>query len=358
MNTFFELIQVAIGNREEMSAVPQSREEWNDLMTVASQHNLLGITFPVIDEFHDKYDVPLGIYTRWAMAAEKLKDRNRAFQQACIHLHAKFLESGFRVCVMKGQAAAALYPNPDLRHCGDIDLWAEGGREKVMTFLKSRFPLRKILYIHADVQMLKGINTEVHFTPSWLNSPLGNKRLQQYFKAKEKEQFGNFRPELGFCTLTLGFNVVYMLQHIYRHVLEAGIGLRQLLDYYYLLKALPESEKDAAVQDLEQLKMEGFAAGVMYVLQEAFCMERKDMIVEPDPVLGSFLLGEIMLSGNFGRYDPRNTKGKGRISHIASKITRALRFLRYFPSEVLWMPWFMTWQYFWRRKHNYLYKGR
>ena len=360
MDVFFELIQTALGARNSLSVLPKTRDEWEDLYSKVARHNLLGLTFPVIDHIHDEDVVPLGVYSRWAMVTEKIQKKNDALLKACRQIHAKFLENGARVCVMKGQAVAALYPHPELRHCGDIDLWMEGGREKVMEFLKPRFPVLDVLYIHADVQMIKGLHTEVHFTPSWLNSPIGNRRLQKYFKSKEKEQFEHFDPQLGFCTLTLGFDLVYILQHIYRHVMEAGIGLRQLMDYYYVLKSASGTELTIARQDLKHLHMLGFASGVMYVLKEVFSLEERYMVAEPDPAMGAFLLDEIMRSGNFGRYDSRNAdpKSTGRAGRIKSKITRSFRFLKFFPSEVLWMPWFMTWQYLWRRRNGYLRKGR
>lgn len=151
-----------------------------------------------------------------------------------------------------------------------------------------------------------------------------------------------------------------MLIHIYRHFLEEGIGLRQLLDYHYVLKALPESDRAAVCCDLETLGFKKFAAGVMYILQEVFRTPASIMLVEPDEKFGRFLLEEVMVSGNFGRFDPRNAhaKGEGKLQHTCRKVNRSLRFMRYFPGEVFWMPGFMLWQYLWRRKNNYLYKGR
>lgn len=35
---------------------------------------------------------------------------------------------------------------------------------------------------------------------------------------------------------TLSFNVIYILSHLYRHVFTEGIGLRQLLDYYFVIE--------------------------------------------------------------------------------------------------------------------------
>ena len=360
MNAFFELIQVAIGVREDLSAYPATRDEWEDLFKTVGEHNLLGITFPVIDDLHDRIEVPLGVYSRWAMVAEKTVKKNEAHRQACKRLYETFLADGIRSCILKGQAAATLYPRPELRQSGDIDIWTVGERDEVVEYLRERYPLKKIVYHHCDASIFKGISVEVHFTPTWMNSPRRNKRLQEYFKASGPEQFEHLDDTLGCCAPTLRFHAVYMLIHIFRHFLDEGIGLRQLLDYYYVLKAMDAQEKAAVNADLESLGFSGFAAGVMYILQEVFCAPRDIMLVAPDSRLGSFLLDEVMASGNFGRYDPRNAhdKNEGKIGHTRRKLTRALRFLKYFPTEVLWMPGFMVWQYFWRRSHNYLYKGR
>ena len=230
----------------------------------------------------------------------------------------------------------------------------------MVDFLRARFPVKKVVYHHCDVQIIKGTGVEVHFTPSWMNSSISNARLQRWFSEQSAAQFSNLDPQLGFCVPTLRFDAVYMLIHIYRHVLEEGIGLRQLLDYYYLLHRLTEADRQAAVEELRHLKLLRFAGAVMFVLQEVFGMQAGVMYVAPDKRWGAFLLDEILRSGNFGRYDPRNShkKGEGIIAHTFRKLRRNLHFLGYFPSEVLSMPFFMCWQYLWRRKHNYLYKGR
>lgn len=360
MEKFFGLVQMALGHQNSLPVVPASRDEWEELYAAVGKHNLLGVTFPAIDALHDTVDVPLGVYSRWAMATEKIEARNRYQRESCAKLYKGFMDHGFRSCVLKGQAAGALYPDPALRQGGDIDIWVEGERQTIVDFLRASFSVQKVVYHHCDVKMIKGIGVEVHFTPSWMNAFCANKRLQRWFSSHSDEQFSNFSESLGFSVPTLHFNAVYFLIHIYRHVLEEGIGLRQLLDYYYLLEHLSDTDRAAVLEDLKYLKLRKFAAAVMYVLKEVFMLDDSCLLMPPDPALGSFLLDEILQSGNFGKDDPRNAhkKGEGIIAHTLRKLRRNLRFLFYFPSEVISMPLFMCWQYFWRRKHAYLYKGR
>lgn len=360
MDIFFELIQMAIGRRESLSRLPQDRPEWEALYAAVAKHSLLGITFPVIDRLHDETEVPLGVYSRWAMIAMKIAKRNEAQIEQCRSLNERFSAAGFRSCVLKGQSAALRYPDPSRRHSGDIDLWVEGDRRKVVDYLRSVCKLGKIVYHHCDAELVRNMGVEVHFMPSWMNAPLANRRLQRWFDSEADGQFSNFNPELGFCVTTTPFDAVYMLIHIYRHVLEEGIGLRQLLDYYYVLKVLDDGQREKVRADLRKLKLDRFAASVMYLLQQVFCMEDSFCLFPADAREGSFLLDEVLQSGNFGRLDPRNAheKGEGVVAHGKRKFGRGLRYLAHYPSEVLWMAPFMVWQYFWRRRNGYLYKGR
>lgn len=356
MNTFFELIQVAMGVRDKLSAIPQDRAEWEALYSVAGRHNLLAFTFPVIDRLHDEVEVPLGVYSRWAMVCEKIIQKNKRMNEACRQLYNGFLEEGFRSCILKGQAAAAYYPRPELRHCGDIDIWLEGGEKRIMDYIKPRYPIRVVFYHHCEVAMLKGINVEAHFMPSWMNSPLADRRLQKYFDSVAEEQFGHYDEALGFCVPARHFDAVYLLIHIYRHLLDEGIGLRQLLDYYYVLKALDPQDRSIAIADLKKLKLMKLAAGVMSVMKEVFNLDEELMLCPPDEKQGAFLIEEIMASGNFGRFDERNrhVEHEKRVMHARRKLTRAMRYLAYYPSEVLSIPVFMVRHYFWRLFRGYL----
>ncbi len=63
---------------------------------------------------------------------------------------------------------------------------------------------------------------------------------------------------------------------IYRHLLDEGVGLRQLVDYYYILQHSSESERQEAVVTLTSFRMKRFVGAVIYVMQEVLGMEEKE----------------------------------------------------------------------------------
>ncbi len=158
---------------------------------------------------------------------------------------------------------------------------------------------------------------------------------------------------VGFLIESLALNEVII--HIYRHLFHEGIGLRQLMDYYYVLhQGFTEKEREETMHVLCELKMKRFASAVMWVMQKAFEMEDIYLITKPNKIEGQFLLNEIMRSGNFGQYDKlmlRKSK-ESDLSYGLRKIKRNLRFVQSYPSEVLWSPIFKIWHFFWRKKNN------
>ena len=53
----------------------------------------------------------------------------------------------------------------------------------------------------------------------------------------------------------VSFNLVFAMVHIYRHFFSEGIGLRQLKDYYFILKLSTSEERAKAMNTFERLHM-------------------------------------------------------------------------------------------------------
>ena len=139
---------------------------------------------------------------------------------------------------------------------------------------------------------------------------------------------------------TMSFNVIYILSHLYRHIFTEGIGLRQLLDYYFVLVKSEErrvKNLTALQRELKYLGLWKFAGAVMYVLHE-----------------GRFLLAEIMQGGNFGQYDTRlgSKENEGKLHRYLRMSLRNLRFVKHYPTEALSEPLFRTWFALWKKIHG------
>ncbi len=226
----------------------------------------------------------------------------------------------------------------------------------VIAYCRQFVPDAKACYHHIDFLKAGDIPVEVHYRPSWLNSPFHNRRLQRYFLEHADAQFSNLQPQ-GSAAPTWEFNVVFLLSHIANHLLHEGIGLKQVIDYYYLLRSQTERRSiDSYEQEFRRLGLLSFARQLMWVLCQVLGLDEQLLVARQDERRGRLLLSEMLAGGNFGMHDDRLLSGSyssGLKSNL-QRVVRDLRMMRYFPSESLWEPAFRIWHYFWRRKHRSL----
>lgn len=354
VNLFFELLKVAIGKDVKLSASPNV-DEWTGIFDLAQQQTLVGVMFEGIERLPADQRPPRTLLLQWYALTERIKQANRLLNRRAVETVRYFAENGFDACVLKGQGVATYYPNSLLRTSGDIDIWLGGERERIYGFARARVGVQGLTYHHIHYPLYKDVEVEVHTTPGCLSSPRLNRKLQRYFKAFFSEQNAHHvaLPD-GVGEIphpTVEFDLVYLLLHMYKHLTGEGIGLRQMMDYYYVLQQpLSEEARQQVVRRIEDFKMMRFARATMYVMREVFGLEEEYLLVALDEKAGRFLLDEIMQAGNFGKYDARLKRKRNETAwfRLVRSLRRNVRFLRYYPNEVLWNPVFRTWQYLWR----------
>lgn len=305
------------------------------------------------------------------------KDVGLVFEQ--LHL------DGFEACLLKGQGNARMYPNPSARTSGDIDVWCRPRREEddfrkgmisdedvraVISYVRRKSKKARAIYHHVDGLRCDGVEVEAHYRPHYMLNFRYNRMLQQYFAEHAEEQF-HHTVEIGgnaVAVPTVEFNIVFQLSHIYQHLFHEGIGMRQIVDYYYLVASpLTSPPNGRGIIEVEHysggkpmadtlrwLGLEKIGGAVMWILVNVLGMDERLAIIEPDERRGRFVLNEILEGGNFGKFDQRAMSGTyaSPLKANIQRLVRDARLLRYFHSEALWEPWFRTWHFFWRWRHR------
>lgn len=360
MNWLFkELLVIALGGKENLSAQP-SEEEWQAAYGMAEKQALTGVLFSAVEKLNNDNKAampPMELFYQWIGDALQIENRNKEVDYAAAKLTRIFNDGGLRSCVLKGQGIAQLYPKPERRQSGDVDLWVEGGREKVLKFLKDKYlGTGQVVIHHVDARIIEGVDTEIHFIPVYACNPFLHHKLQKFFKQNANEQFLNFDNKLGFAHPTLQFNAVYILAHIYMHFLYEGIGMRQIVDYYYVLKSLPQDEREKACENIKKVGLRSFAGAVSYVHVCVCGMDDASLVITPDKKRGELLLNEIERSGNFGKYDERlsGRDESNLISFNLVALKRQMSFSRYYPIDIIAIPFFKIFHWFWRAWKGYL----
>lgn len=354
---FFYLLQVASG-RQLNDEIEIAAHEWEVIYEMACKQSLAGFIFKSLEEL-SKYGQkpPVNLLFEWIGLREQIKQQNEILDQQCAQLSRWFSVRNYMSCILKGQGVAKLYPEPDSRQPGDIDIWVNGKREVIVKELKNNhIGVNQVDYVDSHVSFFTATEVEVHFRPTWMFNPFVNIKVQRWIRQNKDTQMSNYDKELEFCYPTIGFNLVFSLIHIYRHVFFEGIGLRQLTDYYYILTHSTEGARGEAYKTLQSFGLQKFVATVMYIMRRVFNIDEKLLLCTPNMTEGEFLLSEILRGGNFGHFDDRITRisDEHRWRKGLENAKRNLRFLIHYPNEVIWIPGWKLWHWCWRKCNGYL----
>ena len=175
----------------------------------------------------------------WMGKAQQIRRQNMKVNAVASKLFSMLREDGMRCCVLKGQGNALMYPNPYSRTPGDIDVWINASRERIMEYASKKFELGDDIRLQHLETSLDGVPVELHFFPCSMNNPIYHARLQKWFRRNADLQCSHIvglPDEAGDVAIpTTAFNVVYQLTHLYHHFFDEGIGMRQIIDYFLVV---------------------------------------------------------------------------------------------------------------------------
>ena len=356
---FFRLLRFALGTETRCPKMHLS--EWREMFRIAKKQTITGFIGSalrnidgnvLIENDAKSQDAFTDLIMDWMGEVVKIARRNQKVNNDVVEEFQKLESKGLQCCLLKGQGNALMYPNPDSRTPGDIDVWVRFAHQanddenirRIIQLIKTECPDSKAAYHHIDAPDINGTPVEVHYRPQFMLSFVYNRRLQKYFAENMDEQFNHkVKFEKAMIAVpTAEFNAVFQLSHIFNHLTHEGIGLRELLDYYFVLNKLTKQSYDKYKLSklLERLGLLKFACAIMWILVNKFGMDESFTITRMDERRGRFILNEIMQGGNFGKYDDRSEVKYYDHSLIVQyrHLVRNLHLLRYFPHEALIEP--------------------
>lgn len=235
------------------------------------------------------------------------------------------------VCIWKGFAAAAAYPEPELRAMGDVDALVPAERmdDACTALLRAGYTLKKEDVDDEDMhlgfqkdgavfEVHRSVTSGVSLPADFLQACLENRKTVQ-------TAYGAF-PALDDTA-----HACAMLLHMLRHFVSSGFGLRQLYDWAFWLKNVPVD----AGQVLELARAVGaeqFLYAATRICADWFGLhDRYGLAQRIDSSVSDAMLEDILIGGNWGlKEDNRTyslvfttTEGRaanGRAAQMAAKL--------------------------------------
>lgn len=346
---FLELLQVSLGVRDCLSRIPSSKE-WNMLFDESARQAVSGIAFEGVKKLSDTQRPPQMLLFEWIGISEQIRQQNLVVDKETREIWSKLKRDGLDAAILKGQGIATLYGElAPYRQSGDIDIWVKGGYQKVCDYVQSTHPTDDVAYHRFHYDYFEDTEIELHHRPTLMRNLLDDRKLARWYNCFGADSFV-YLEDKGFAVPSLEFNRIFILTHIYRHFLFEGIGLRQVIDYYFVLKAQNDGrcQMEDVRRTLRELRLTRFAEAMMWILHTQLGLEEKYLICEMDEKEGRFVLSEIEQTGNFGYTDSRYTYQ--HFFKLRRQIAHSTHLLLHYPSEVIWTPMWLVYHKVWKWK--------
>lgn len=296
-------------NMQTVSGASYTQEELELAVGIAEKHSVLPLLYDVLDS-----DRALGKNARERLVK---KSRQTVFQSYRLLMLARDLvqllkEHGIQSVLLKGSGTAGLYPVPELRKSGDIDLLLEGkedaGRAYSLLLEKGFCRGTEHSQHHLVCVSAEGIEIELH---ALLAEPFDNVGMNRYLCRLQSEYFRQReeREVMGvvFPVPKPPYHAYYLLLHMLQHFLRAGFGVKLLCDWVVFWERESGADcKNTFLDLVRESKTEGFAKMITAVCVRylGLSAERVDFLVGPEEIGAQAveeMMAEILEAEEFGR---------------------------------------------------------
>ncbi len=224
-------------------------------------------------------------------------------QLACLkQIETVFSENKIDYMPLKGSSIKNLYPMPEFRLMGDIDiLIKESQYPKIKDILT---PLGYVEILESDHELIwkstAGVTIELHkrLIPSY-NDDYYSYYNNPWEKAiiEDNHRFSMSNED----------EYLYIFTHLTKHYRDGGIGLRHMIDIWYYKFKHPSLDMDYINNELEKLELKDFHKNISDTLDVWFNGKE-------DTELSDHITERIITSGSFGLSEIKKTAYAARLS--------------------------------------------
>ncbi|MCC8016024.1 MAG: nucleotidyltransferase family protein, partial [Clostridiales bacterium] len=236
-----------------------SEIDYSKLFSYADAHNLLGVIYCTVNSAENKSIIPPELFSAVQEKFFNIIYISNLQMQIYEEIKAAFAAAEIRFVPFKGVVLREIYPFPESRIMGDID---------VLIDYNNRIPAKEALknagFVCKDSNgpvwnyTKNSVLIEVH--TSILNGKVGNSSSPEYFKnAVDKAEFNGFEG-----SLPDQYHFEYLIAHTAHHFWFFGAGIKLILDLAAMIKN-KNINIQQAVDDLSSCGLGEFSKNILIV---------------------------------------------------------------------------------------------
>ncbi len=247
-----EFVRAAILD-SEINIASSATIDWDGLLDISSEHGLLAWVWDGICKLPNNHQPNRQHRINWGLSAQEIWDNYYHHQEVLREIIATCTSSNLKFLLLKGLSLSELYPKPESRPSGDIDIYFFEDCQHAASILSQGSSVLSGKHYVFDKS---GVEIECHLNLIDIGTSL-QKRANDYIVAILGDSI--YHDE-GYYTLSFFGTLIHTLMHIIAHFYNPGpdpLKIRSLIDYAMLLRevkakgVIPEYQRVITLLELE-----------------------------------------------------------------------------------------------------------
>lgn len=265
------------------------------------------------------------IYSRWRNIAAGVLRKDFIVAQSQANL-IELLNGKYPYIILKGMAAGAYYPNPEMRALGDVDFLINPRQQEEIEGILLQAGYQKSHGDHPNHVVFRKpeAHLEMHFEVAGVPYGWRGEEIRAFLKdavfkpQKRVQDIGEFNAP---SNINHGLILLLHMQH---HMLGEGLGLRHLSDWaVYVAKTYQESYwEETLIPFLKKIGLFTYAAIMTKTSAKYLHIPCPQWVDSADDETCDEIMRDILLGGNFGQKDKNRAKSGMMISEHGKSGTK------------------------------------
>ncbi len=298
--------------------------DWDALFQMSVEQTVVGVVLDGVELLSEDLQPATTLKLRWVMLVRQIEIQNEKLDNRVIHICDFFSSMGLSPMVIKGQVISRYYPYPNHRQAGDIDLFFTKRQEveKANIWAKNNTRCYSVVNEKELAYRLEDVIVENHIRLADMQYGCYQDKLQKIIQDEligEKGSFVKIR-EARVRTLPATLTVLHLIIHIQYHLLNEGLGWRQMCDLAMVLndqELIGCLDRDALNSYLSQIGLKRMSAAIGYVLFAELGLSRDKIPFDISSFGADIIVNDIWTGGNFGK---KRFAFKGNVGFVRQKI--------------------------------------
>lgn len=236
------LLSAALFDREPQTDLftEDTRQDWEAITKLSKEQSVLGLVVERMLTMPKELQAERPLRIELALGLELVLRHYKAYNKKLQAIYQEYEDEGLFTVMLKGLTMSKLYPRPELRSLGDVDLFLPktGDYDRANAWVKSKGYRLHGSSIYEQAYVRDRLMVENHRLLSYFGIPRYDKALSEIIEQIDRADDWAYITieDRRYRTLPLELNAVYTFHHILHHFSYLGIGLRQICDWILLLK--------------------------------------------------------------------------------------------------------------------------